>query len=196
MAVTSVGLLQGLQHGSDADSWQTLVDEYEPFLQRCLIRFGAPAEEIDDVIQDALIVVHRRIAEYEHNGRPGAFRKWLQAITYNCLRDGLRGRRSRPAPRGGSQFQALMSDLEGGVSELSVQLDREHRQHILAGLLQQVRNDFSAQTWKVFDHLTLREEAPEEVAEKFEMTTAAVYAAKSRVMTKLRRLAQDAGLED
>jgi DNA-directed RNA polymerase specialized sigma24 family protein len=90
----SVGLLGRLAGAhTDDDSWR-LDHLYRPLLSAWMARAGVPASDVDDLAQDVLFVVVRRITEFEWRGR-GAFRAWLRTILANEVRDYFRGQKYR-----------------------------------------------------------------------------------------------------
>ncbi len=99
---TFKSLLVRIRDVDDEESWATFVEIYEPFIEGHLRRRGISGELALDVRQEVLMVVFQRIADFEHNGRTGAFRNWLRTTTVNCLRTYAR-RQKRESP-GGSVF--------------------------------------------------------------------------------------------
>ena len=97
---TSLSLLDRLGTGS-ADGWERMVALYEPLIRAWLRSRKLQPADVDDLTQVSLAVIVRRVSEFRHNGRIGAFRTWLRLIVSNALRDHLRtrGRRARPEPR-------------------------------------------------------------------------------------------------
>ena len=67
----------------DADAWRTLylthVDRLEGFLRR----MGVPPADVEDVLQDTFVALHRSLADYD--GR-FSFRTWLLGIAMNNVR--------------------------------------------------------------------------------------------------------------
>ena len=95
---TSLNLLRRLRAG-DPESWRRLNDLYRPLLRAWLRPRGLQPADVDDLTQAALAVVFKRLGEFEHNGRPGAFRTWLRGIIGNVLRDHRRAAGRRPPAR-------------------------------------------------------------------------------------------------
>jgi len=58
----------------------------------------------------------------------------------------------------------------------------------LAGVLETIRAEFESRTWQAFWRTTVDGRAPAHVAEDLEMSVAAVYMAKSRVLCRLRQV--------
>ena len=68
---TSRSLLERLRLQPDSGSWQRLVDLYTPLIQRWLRQCGVPTGEVDDLVQDVLGVVVRKMPEFEHSQQRG-----------------------------------------------------------------------------------------------------------------------------
>lgn len=115
---TSVSLLDALRSGSDDQSWRRLVDLYGPLLRNWLKRHGAGPHDADDVVQDVLAVVVRKLPTFEREPRTGAFRAWLRAITVNCLREHLAQTAAAASAVGGSDFGLMIDQLEDPHSSL------------------------------------------------------------------------------
>jgi RNA polymerase sigma-70 factor (ECF subfamily) len=91
-APTSLSLLERVCDG-DAEAWRRLVALYEPLLRSWLRRTPLQPADRDDLLQQILMVLVRKLPTFRHNGRPGAFRAWLRAIKIHVLHDFF----SRPA---------------------------------------------------------------------------------------------------
>lgn len=168
-----------------AGAWERLVNLYTPLLDFWFTAAGLQPADRDDLTQRVLEVLFRRLPDFEHNGRPGAFRAWLRGITINLLRE---FRRARP-------LAELPSDpLIDSDAELSHLWDEQHDLHILNGLMRLVRPDFTDSTWQAFRRLAIDAETPEVVANELGLSVNAVLIAKSRVLGRLRQEAQ--GLVD
>lgn len=186
---TSASLLQRLKTSSNEDDWDALVSVYTPLIRGWIRRYSASTRDADDVVQEALAVVVRRLPEFERL-RTGSFRSWLRTITVNCLRDSWRLRKFRPSGTGGSDFQDVLDQLADPASQLSQLWNEEHDQHVLKGLLDQIRPLIPDETWQAFRRVTVAGDPPDKVAEDLGITVNKVYIAKSRVMARLRELGQ------
>jgi RNA polymerase sigma factor (sigma-70 family) len=188
MNTTSASLL-GQLHVGDEAAWQSFVDLYTPLIRGWLQRYSVPVHEADDLTQEVLAVVLRRMPDFQHNQRMGAFRAWLRTITVNCMRDFWKSNRIRPAAVGGSDFGNYLDQLSDSSHPLSQAWDREHDEHVTRRLLEMVKEQFEPSTWKAFEHSALEGKPVSEVADEMGMTPNAVSTAKSRVLARLRELA-------
>jgi RNA polymerase sigma-70 factor (ECF subfamily) len=190
MVQTSASLLKRLHLQPDAGAWQLLIDLYEPLIRGWLRRHDLQRADSDDLVQEVLCVLVKEIPGFEHNGRPGAFRSWLRAITVHCLRRSWRARLYRADAVGGSAWEEHLRQLEDPTSGLSRLWDDEHDRHVLRKLLAMIEPDFHPTTWQAFRRLVLDGVPAAEVAMDLGLSVNAVLIAKSRVLARLRQEAQ------
>ena len=74
---TALSLLDRLREG-DAESWKRMNELYAPLMRSWLQPHHIQPADIHDLTQNAFAVVLRRLPDFQHNGRPGAFRTWLR----------------------------------------------------------------------------------------------------------------------
>jgi RNA polymerase sigma-70 factor (ECF subfamily) len=187
MDLTSLSLLERARSGSDPD-WDRLVGLYRPLIFNWLRRQGLPHDATEELTQDVLMSVFRGLATFAHPGQPGAFRGWLRVITAN--RGRAYWRANQPRAPGGSDFHEQMHQLEDPHSAASQQWDREHDQHIVHRLLEQIEGEFPAKTMRAFRRQVFDGTSATAVAAELEMSVGAVYVAKSRVLARLRKEAE------
>lgn len=182
---TSLSLLdQARDH--DSGAWRRLVALYTPVLHAWLTAAGLQAADRDDLTQRVLEALVRQLPAFDHNGRAGAFRTWLRRTLTNYLHEHYRAR-----PTGSDGVLDELADPEGNLSRL---WDEQHDRHVLRGLLDQARGEFTAATWQAFRRTALDGAASAEVAAELGLTVNAVLIARSRVLARLRQLGR--GLVD
>lgn len=186
MAETPISLLERLRHQPDAQSWQQLVALYTPLIQGWLRRSGLPQADSDDLVQDVLQVLVRKLPEFEHQGQRGAFRSWLRTITTHRLRDFWRSRRVRSVVAVDSELLASLEALEDPNSELTRAWEKAHDEHVTRELLSMIQPEFQPATWSAFCRTVLEGEKPAAVAGELGISVNAVFIAKSRVLARLR----------
>lgn len=183
---TNSVLLRAMKSDKKSDSWFEFRDLYEPLIRRWLNRSGLQVQDIDDLTQNVLTVVVRRLNEFEHQKRTGCFRAWLKSICTNCLRDFWRAKKAGDQRGMGKTCQEVIDQLEDDESPLSREWNREHDHHVVNKLLEEVRPGFEPETFRVFVETFMKGRCNLEVAGEFDMTYNAVSIAKSRVLASLR----------
>jgi RNA polymerase sigma-70 factor (ECF subfamily) len=174
---TSLTWLGRLITAPSERDWKQLTDSYGPLLGDWLARAGVPAADRDDLIQDVLLVVVRRVGEFERRGA-GAFRAWLRGILANHLKKFFRTRATAPA--------VDLDAIADGESVLGRQWDREHDEYHAARAMRAVEGDFAPATWAAFRRQVIDGRSPAEVAVELGLSLNAVILAKSRVLKRLR----------
>jgi len=187
MSATSASLLDLLRADPKSAAWQKLVELYEPLIRVWLHRQEGWSQDSDDLVQEVMTVVVRKLPEFQHNGRTGAFRAWLRTITVNCLRDHWRSKKHRPTATGDSDMQQLLAQLADPSSSTSRTWDQEHDRHLTRKLLEMLRGDFEPTTWKAFERTALDGLPAADVAAELGLTSNAVFIARSRVLARLRQ---------
>ena len=158
------------------------------WLRRCSL----PDADADDLVQEVLRVAAAELPHFEHNHRPGALRTWLRKVLVNRLRDFQRSQRTRAAVRANTDLLSQLADqLEDPASRLSQAWERAHDEHVARKLLKLIEPEFQPQTWRAFYRVALDGVDPEVVAAELAISVASVYAAKSRVLKRLRQECQD-----
>jgi RNA polymerase sigma-70 factor (ECF subfamily) len=179
---TSPSLLVRLAAAPTDDDWQRLDELYRPLLRDWMARAGVPESDAEDLVQEVLLVVFRKVAGFEWRGQ-GAFRAWLRTILANLVRDYFRWQKYLPTATGDS----WLDELESPDSALSRLWDREHDEHVAAALIQRVQGDFKAVTWQAFRRHVLEGEPAVEVAKALGLSLNSVLLAKSRVLKSVRQ---------
>ena len=190
MNSTSVSLLQRAKEDPNGSSWHEFFDLYASLIDGWLRRRGLQSQDVEDVRQEVMGVVIRELPRFDHNGRTGAFRRWLRMTTANRLRQFWRTKQ-----HGTGQTEVNLADmadqLEDANSELSHCWKQEHDRFILDKLLAQIRGEFKPKTVAAFQKLAVHGQDAAEVAKDLEMTVNAVRIAQSRVMRSLRQMADE-----
>ena len=176
---TSLSWLGRLTGAPNESDWKQLLDVYGELLRTWLSRAGVTPTDRDDLIQEVLMVVVRRVAEFDRRG-PGAFRAWLRAILANHVRKYFREHQRSTSP-------IDLAAVAAPDSVLGQQWDREHDEYLAARALRLVEGDFVPATWTAFRRQVIDECSPAEVAVEMGLSLNAVILAKSRVLKRLRQ---------
>jgi RNA polymerase sigma-70 factor (ECF subfamily) len=191
MAETSLSLLDRLRDPGNPAAWRNVVDLYTPLMHHWLRAANLQPTDADDLVQEVLAVVVRKVAEFRHEGRAGSFRAWLKAITVNRLRDHWRAKYARTAPAGPDDLGRVLADLEDPHSGVSRLWDEEHDRYVLGRLMELIEPEFKPSTWAAFRGHVVEGRPADAVAAELGLTPNAVFIAKSRVMQRLREEARE-----
>ena len=191
---TRLSLLGRVREPRNQDAWTEFAHVYGPIVEGWLARMGVANHDAADLRQEVMAKLLDALPEFEHNGRPGAFRNWLRTITANRLRTFRRQQNRQAQAKGGSEFAVLADQLANDDSVLTQQWNAEYDQMIVRSLLQIVERQFSAPSIQAFRRVVLKGEKAADVAADLGLTPNAVRIAQSRVLRALREAGE--GLMD
>ena len=180
MNSTSESLLIRLKSARDDYAWSRFVDLYTPLIFYWARRTGLETNDAADLAQDVLSIVFQKLPDFEYE-RLGSFRGWLRTITLNKRREQLR--RKSVGARGVTQ--SVLADVaRPGEAESS--WDLNYKQALVSRAMEMLESEFQPATWKALSQYVMEGKSAKEVAAASGLSVWTIYAAKSRLMTRLR----------
>jgi RNA polymerase sigma-70 factor (ECF subfamily) len=205
---TRQSLLARLKDWSQQTAWRQLDHDYGPLIRNVARKAGLTDAEADEVAQETLITVAKKIGEFQHAGRRGSFRAWLYQQARWRIADQFRARakahplaslaipnaddaakiRSDSPTSGGSCVEETAGIVN---SESDPVFDRlwnaEWEDHVRQSALARVKRHVSPRQFQLFELHVLQGLSVREAATAAGTTMAAVYMAKSRVGRLFRK---------
>src|SRR5688572_29247421 len=89
---TRHSLLNRLKDWGDQTSWQDFFDTYSQLIYNVAIKAGLSDTEAQEVMQETVIAVARKIPEFQTDPARGSFSAWLMRLTRWRIADQLRKR--------------------------------------------------------------------------------------------------------
>ncbi len=181
MTRTPSSLLERLRQPFEPEAWARFVALYTPLIYSWARRVGLQEPDAADLVQDVFVTLLRVLPTFAYD-REQSFRKWLRTVTLN------RWRKDRRRPQ-----HRVVQGQEGRVDAVAVGADpeacweAEYRQHLVDRALHLMRTDFEEATWKACWETAAVGRPAAEVAAELGLSVGAVYAAKFRVLNRLRR---------
>ena len=177
-------LLAQVRSPDDREAWEEFVLIYQPVIYRMARRRGMQDSDAQDLVQTVLMRVASAIDRWEE--KPGArFRHWLRRVAKNSILSAL-SRSPKDAPVGGSDIQELMTEQPAGASDVEQELAVEYMREQYLRASMSVQSDVNAETWRAFELTVIDGESCEAAAKIIGKSVGTVYAARSRVMRRLR----------
>jgi RNA polymerase sigma-70 factor (ECF subfamily) len=131
------------------------------------------------LVQEVLLVVFRKLPQFSRNGN-FSFRSWLRTVTFNKVRDRWKSRAVNEPPI------SLLSEIEATENDQRDFEEREYQQYLVGRALRLMQADFQPVTWKACWELVVNERPAAAIALELGMSVGAVYAARFRVLTRLK----------
>jgi RNA polymerase sigma-70 factor (ECF subfamily) len=173
---TSPSLLDRLQRPDEPDAWRRFVDLYTPILFAFAGRLGLQEADAADLVQETLVQLLQKLPGFRYDSRK-SFRAWLWTMMRHKVLEARRRRQPQSAD---------LPDV-AGPDELDERWQEEYRQQLVRRALEIMRSEFQPSTWKACWEHAVSGRSAAEVASELGMTVGAVYAAKFRVLARLRQ---------
>jgi RNA polymerase sigma-70 factor (ECF subfamily) len=204
---TRESLLRRLMDCGDQASWQEFYATYRDLLWRFALKAGCTETEAEEVVQETVIAVARKLPEFKYDPAVCAFKTWLLNQAAWRVKDQVRkrgniGQASRLSGAGeispvAGQASALLSDdrrtatveriADPAGNELEAAWETEWRQTVLEMAMRRVKEQANLKECQMFDLYVLRGWPAREVARALGVSVARVYLAKHRIAPLLKR---------
>lgn len=181
--VTRPSLLLRMRNAADAAAWSQFVDVYAPLIYGFARKQGLQDADAADLLQDVLRSVAGAISRLDYDARRGSFRGWLFTIARNHLRD-FGARRARVVQGSGDTGVRNLLEQQPDGDEADWNIEYERR--VFAWASEETQREVEESTWQAFWQSAVEGKPVKEVAASLQMSVAAVYLAKSRVMKRLK----------
>jgi RNA polymerase sigma factor (sigma-70 family) len=192
---TRASLLVRLRDPRDEGAWTQFVNLYAPLVYGYARKQGLQDADAADLSQEVLGALASAVGKLEYDPRRGAFRNWLFTIVRRKLSNWRRRQRSKPD---GGNDPATSNSLEQqpAPEREEAEWEAEWEQRLFAWACEEVRRDVSDSTWQAFWRTAMEDQTGKQVADDLGLSVAAVYRARSRVLARLKELAQAARGDD
>jgi RNA polymerase sigma factor (sigma-70 family) len=190
---TRSSLLSRLRDAGDSASWQTFFDAYWQLIYNVARKSGLVDADAQDVVQETVIAVARRMPDFRYDPAKGSFKSWLLVITRRRIHDHLRRvYRSLPAARGGPEDEARRAESVPSPdltpdAQIDEAWEQEWKRNFLRTALAQVRQRANPKHYQVFDCCVLQNLPASDVARMLGLSVAQVYLIKHRMGRTVKR---------
>ena len=178
-------LLVSVRSPENREAWEEFVLLYRPVIYRMARGRGMQDADAQDLAQTVLIRVAGAIGRWEKNEAGSRFRHWLRRVAKNAILTALTRSPEDIAGGGADSWKLLTEELEWSPDEeQELNLEAMREQYLRAAAI--VRSDVSPDTWQAFELTAFQNKSCEEAAELIGKSVGTVYAARSRIMHRLR----------
>ena len=189
---TRQSLLARMKDWSNQASWQDFFNTYWRLIYGVALQAGLTASEAEEVVQETIISVARKISEFKNDPALGSFKNWLMLITRRRIADQFR---KRPPPAAHAPTRPDETDRTSTIERMpdpaSLELDQVWEAHWQKNLLDvavgNVKRQVSAKQFLLFYQQVAKEWPAAKVAEKYHVNLAQVYMARYRVARLVKK---------
>ena len=188
---TRPSLLRRLQSGEDQESWRDFYAFYGRLIRSFAAKSGLTLEEAEEVVQETVIGVSRRLPEFVYDPKVCRFKTWLLNQTrWQILRQ-LK-RRTNPAAvvhwdDAKVDTDAMARIADPSVPDFGAEWDEEWERGLFTRALGRVSQEIDERQFQIFDLYATKGWPAGRVAKMLGVSVARVYLTKHRVTALLKK---------
>ncbi len=185
---TRESLLSRLKDWEDQDGWREFFDTYWRLIFNVARHAGLNEAEAQDIVQETLLGVAKKIPAFRYDPAKGSFKAWLLLNVRSRIVEHWRRRavadshRAAPDPGGpptGTDVVHRIADPAG--PDLEAVWQKEWEDNLLQTAIRRTKAKVSARQFLIFDLATLKEVPLAKITRTLGVNVAQIYIAKHRV---------------
>jgi RNA polymerase sigma-70 factor (ECF subfamily) len=192
---TRQSLLGRLKDWNDQESWQVFFDTYWRLIYNAAMRAGLDDAEAQDVVQETILSVSKKLPGFEYDPAKGSFKGWLLTMTRWRITDQLRRRTpetgqpgpERLSPTSTAQTATIERLPDPAGSVLDALWDEEWEGNLLAAAVERVKKKVAPREYQVFDFYVSQKLPVSQVARALRVNRGQVYLAKHRINRLIKK---------
>src|SRR5829696_9196663 len=181
---TRTSLLHRLKQWEDQESWRDFFNTYWKLIYGAAVKAGLNDAEAQDVVQDTVIAVAKKIEAFKYDPELDSFKGWLLYLTRKRI---ALHYRKRERDRGGPARDSEMALVEleripdpAGV-DLEAIWNEEWEKNLADAALARVKEQVNPKQFQMFNFYVLKQWPVKDVAKTLGVTATQVYLAKHRI---------------
>jgi RNA polymerase sigma factor (sigma-70 family) len=187
---TTTQILEDLQSPNGETAWQRLHDNFYTVIINFARHLGLSAVDAEDAAQETMLTFMEAFRKGKYHREQGHLSHWLFGVARRTI---YNYRKKRPPEKQIASLEAETSFWEKVPDEQAEQhtWTAEWQQMVLQKCMERARRELQPQTFRAFELYALAKQPVEQVAQRLEMTSNAIYVAKNRVLSRLRELEKE-----
>jgi RNA polymerase sigma factor (sigma-70 family) len=189
---TRTSLLRRMKQWDDQESWRDFFNTYWKLIYSAAVKAGLNDAEAQDVVQDTVIAVAKKIEDFKYDSALDSFKGWLLYLTRKRIALHYR-KRERDRGGKGAPLESLpsASELEripdpAGVNIEAIWND-EWETSIADAALARVKEQVNPKHFQMFNFYVLKQWPVADVAKTLGVSVAQVYLAKHRISSLVQK---------
>lgn len=189
---TRRSLLSRLKDWDDQESWQDFFNTYWKLIYATAIKAGLTDAEAQDVVQEAVVTVAKKMKDFKYDPALGSFKGWLLHTTRWKIADQLRKRQRAGQPHERRPDETARTDTVERIPDpagfdLDAVWEQEWEKNLVDAALQRVKQKVSPKQYQIFDLHVMKNWPVQKVAQTLGVNSAQVYLAKHRITSLLKK---------
>ena len=189
---TRRSLLTRLKDWDDQESWKDFFNTYWKLIFGVAVKSGLSENEAQDVVQETVVSVAKKMHEFKYDPATGSFKSWLLLITRRRITDHLRKHYRQvevqePRPKETTGTSTIERVADPALPVLDQIWDEEWAKNLMDAAIQRVKRQVKAKQWQIFDFYVLKRWPVMKVTKALGVSMAQVYLAKHRVARLIKK---------
>lgn len=189
---TRSSLLSRLNDWNDAKSWREFFDIYWKLIYNAAVKAGLSDAEAQDVVQDTVLSVAKKMHDFRYDPAQGSFKGWLLQLTRWRILNQLKKRLPQNSVGcDNNEDPSENSPLDHIPDPASVDMEefweREWRQNLIGAAIDRIKEKVSARQYEIFFLHVIKKIPAASVASTLRTNVAGVYLAKHRVSAIVKK---------
>jgi RNA polymerase sigma factor (sigma-70 family) len=195
---TRRSLIERLRDLDDQPSWREFFDTYWKLIYGAAVKAGLSDQEAEDVVQETVIGVARKMPNFKYDPAVCSFKGWLMHVTRCRIADRFRRRRPQnlplAVPRADTTSDTTLNLRDPAADVLEGIWNEEWQKNIVDVAIERVRRQANPEHYQIFHLHAVKGLGVRDVAKLTGASLAKVYVTYHRmaklVKEEVRRLEQ------
>lgn len=189
---TRQSLLSRLKNWEDEHSWREFFDLYWRLIYSVAVKSGLTDAEAQDVVQETVLSVAKKMKEFRYDPLQGSFKGWLLQLTGWRIANQFRNRQHAAAGRataGEPDETGTSGQLPDphGLERLEQLWNQEWEEHLLAAAMDRVKRHVNPAHFQMFDLAVVQRRPLSEITHFLGVSAGRIYLAKHRVARQVQK---------
>jgi RNA polymerase sigma-70 factor (ECF subfamily) len=190
---TRRSLLSRLKESNAQESWREFFDTYWRLIYTTAFNAGLTDSEAQEVVQETVLTVVRKIKTFRYDPSVGSFKGWLLTTVRWRIGDQFRKRQQQIDSSGArrateaSGTATLERIADPGAINLDAVWEEEWQRTLFAAALSRVKRQANARHYQMFDLHAVKHWSVDKVAQTLGVSAGQVRLAKHRITALMRR---------
>jgi RNA polymerase sigma factor (sigma-70 family) len=191
LVATRRSLVDRLANWDDQKRWQEFFDTYWRLIYSTARKSGLTDAEAQEVVQETVITVAKKIDKLKYDPAIGSFKGWLLQITRWRIVDQFRKREPGGAKRPHIPDDRLTATIErvpdAHVVDLDAVWEAEWKDNLFEAAIARAKKKVDPKQFQIFDCYVRKEWPAQKVADQLRVNIGQVYLARHRVSAVLKK---------
>jgi len=189
---TRGSLLSRLKDWNDQDSWRDFFDTYWKLIYSTARKSGLSDAEAQDVVQDTVITVAKKISAFKRDPAFGSFKGWLRAVTRSRIVDLVRKRQRADQPKpqraDSTRRTATIERVpDPNAADLDADWETEWQKNMVDAALERIKRKVKPQHYQLFELHVIKGWPVPKVVETVGVNRSQIYLVTHRITKLLKK---------